>query len=79
MHDAFAACAAVARTPFSARLATVDVETQSPLLIGTTVADFRGLWGLAPNARIVSDNDPGHCFDELISSVGALARQCGGA
>jgi inosine-uridine nucleoside N-ribohydrolase len=79
MHDAFAACAAVARTPFSARLATVDVETQSPLLIGTTVADFRGLWGLPPNARIVSDNNPGHCFDELISSVGALARQCGGS
>jgi purine nucleosidase len=79
MHDAFAACAAVARTPFSARLATVDVETQSPLLIGTTVADFRGLWGLPPNARIVSDNNPEHCFDELISSVGALARQCGGS
>jgi purine nucleosidase len=43
------------------------------------VADFRGLWGLPPNARIVSDNNPGHCFDELISSVGALARQCGGS
>jgi purine nucleosidase len=78
MHDAFAACAAVGRTPFATRLATVDVETDSPLLIGTTVADFRGLWGLPPNARIVSDNDPGHCFDELISSVGALARGLGG-
>jgi purine nucleosidase len=78
MHDAFAACAAVGRTPFSARLATVDVETQSPLLVGTTVADFRGLWGLPPNARIVSGNNPGHCFDELISSVGALARRRGG-
>ena len=35
----------------------------SPLLIGTTVADFRGLWGLPPNARIVSGNDPEQCFD----------------
>jgi purine nucleosidase len=78
MHDAFAACAAVGRTRFSSRLATVDVETQSPLLVGTTVADFRGLWGLPPNARIVSGNDPEHCFDELISSVGALARRDGG-
>jgi purine nucleosidase len=78
MHDAFAACAAVGRTPFGTRLATVDVETESPLLIGTTVADFRGLWGLPPNARIVSSNDPGHCFDELISSVGSLARRLGG-
>jgi inosine-uridine nucleoside N-ribohydrolase len=77
MHDAFAACAAVERTPFSARLATVDVETESPLLVGTTVADFRGLWGLPPNARIVTGNDPGHCFEELISSVGALARRLG--
>lgn len=78
MHDAFAACAAVERTPFSTRLATVDVETDSPLLAGTTVADFRGLWGLAPNARIVTGNNPEHCFDELISSVGALARTLDG-
>ncbi|QCB98091.1 nucleoside hydrolase [Arthrobacter sp. PAMC25564] len=78
MHDAFAACAAVQRTPFSTRLATVDVETDSPLLAGTTVADFRGLWGLPPNARIVSANDPEQCFDELISSVGALAGRLGG-
>ncbi len=75
MHDAFAACAAVGRTPFTARLATVDVETASPLLIGTTVADFRGLWGVPPNARIVASNDPEQCFEELISSVGALARR----
>lgn len=74
MHDAFAACVAVGRTPFSTRPATVDVETDSPLLAGTTVADFRGLWGLPPNARIVAGNDPAHCLDELISSVGALAR-----
>ncbi len=45
--------------------------------MGTTVADFRGLWGLPPNARIVSDNNPGHCFDELISSVGALGARRG--
>ncbi len=77
VHDAFAACVAAGRTPFTTRPATVDVETDSPLLIGTTVADFRGLWGLPPNARIVSDNNPGHCFDELISSIGALGRAVG--
>ncbi|QYF91360.1 nucleoside hydrolase [Arthrobacter sp. PAMC25284] len=73
MHDAFAAAAAAGRTSVTARLATVDVETDSPLLIGTTVADYRGLWGLPPNARIVTGNDPDQCFEELISSVGALA------
>jgi len=37
------------------------------------VADYRGLWGLPPNARIVMSNNPKQCFDELIESVGALA------
>ena len=77
VHDAFAACAAAGRTPFSTRLATVDVEADSPLLMGTTVADFRGLWGLPPNARIVSGNDPDACFAELVGSVGTLARTLG--
>ncbi|MFF1385353.1 nucleoside hydrolase [Arthrobacter sp. NPDC058288] len=75
VHDAFAACVAVGRTEYTARLATVDVETGSPLLMGTTVADYRGLWGLPPNARIVTSNNPKQCFDELINSVGALARR----
>ena len=75
VHDAFAACVAVGRTEVAAALATVDVETVSPLLTGTTVADYRGLWGLPPNARIVTSNNPKQCFDELIESVGALARR----
>jgi purine nucleosidase len=74
MHDAFAAAAAIGRTPFQTRTATVHVETLSPRLIGTTVADFRGLWNEPPNARIVTSNDPAQCFDELIASVGSLAR-----
>jgi purine nucleosidase len=74
-HDAFAACVAVARTEFSTRLATVHVETESSRLLGTTVADFRGLWQEPPNARIVMGNNPEQCFVELISSVGALARR----
>ncbi|MEO5318072.1 nucleoside hydrolase [Arthrobacter sp. CC3] len=73
VHDAFAACVAVGRTDVATALATVDVETVSPLLMGTTVADYRGLWGLPPNARIVMSNNPKQCFDELIESVGALA------
>jgi inosine-uridine nucleoside N-ribohydrolase len=73
VHDAFAACVAVGRTDVATALATVDVETSSQLLMGTTVADYRGLWGLPPNARIVTSNYPKQCFDELIGSVGALA------
>lgn len=75
MHDAFAACVAVGRTPFHSRPAAVDVETESPMPAGTATADFHGLRGLPANARIVSGNDPGHCLQELVSSVGALARR----
>jgi inosine-uridine nucleoside N-ribohydrolase len=77
MHDAFAAAAAIGRTPYGARPATVHVETDSPRLVGTTVADFRGIWKEPFNARIVTSNNPAQCFDELISSVGALAAGVG--
>jgi inosine-uridine nucleoside N-ribohydrolase len=62
---------------YTSRLATADVETESPLLIGTTVADFRGLWGIPPNARIVSGNNPEQAFRELVATVGALAARLG--
>ena len=75
VHDYFAAGVAAGTLEYSTRLATVDVETESPLLAGTTVADYRNLWGHPHNARIVSDNNPGAAFDELVKSVGGLARR----
>jgi purine nucleosidase len=73
VHDFFAAGVAAGTLEFEARPATVDVETASPLLIGTTVADFRGLWGSAPNARIVVDNNPAQAFRELVATLGGFA------
>lgn len=75
VHDYFAAGVAAGTLSCTTRLATVDVETDSPLLIGTTVADYRNLWGKPPNARIVSGNHPAAAFDELVSSLGALAAR----
>ncbi|MFD5277456.1 nucleoside hydrolase [Pseudarthrobacter sp. NPDC058362] len=77
VHDFFAAGVAAGTLEYSARPATVDVEADSPLLAGTTVADFRGLWGFPPNARIVTDNNPAQAFTELVSTVGRLARERG--
>ena len=37
--------------------------------------DFRGLWGKAANAHVVSWNDPDAGFAELVDRLGALARQ----
>jgi hypothetical protein len=45
--------------------------------MGTTVADYRGLWGSAPNARIVSANNPEQAFRELITAIGNLAARLG--
>lgn len=77
VHDFFAAGVAAGTLDYSASPATIDVETESPLLAGTTVADFRGLWGLPPNARIVTANDPRQAFRELVSAVGGLAARQG--
>ena len=79
VHDAFAAAVAIGRADFTAEPATVDVETESPLLRGTTVADFGWHWNLEPNARIVVENNPEQCFEELLGSIGAFARTLGTA
>ncbi|MGM9473118.1 nucleoside hydrolase [Pseudarthrobacter sp. YS3] len=77
VHDYFAAGVAAGTLDYSTRLATVDVEVDSPLLRGTTVADYRDLWGKPPNARIVTDNHPAAAFEELVASIGGLARRMG--
>lgn len=75
VHDFFAAGVAAGTLDYSTRPATVDVEVESALLMGTTVADYRDLWGHPRNARIVSDNNPEQAFAELIRSVGGLAAR----
>lgn len=77
VHDYFAAGVAAGTLDFETRPATVDVETGSKMLMGTTVADFRGLWGVPANARVVSANHPEAAFRELVSAVGSLARRLG--
>lgn len=75
VHDFFAAGVAAGTLDYETRLATVDVETDSPLLFGTTVADFRGLWGKPANAQVVVANNPEAGFAELVQRLGALARK----
>ncbi len=75
VHDYFAASVAAGTAAYSTRTATVHVETDAPRLLGTTIADYRGLWGEPPNARIVASNRPKEAFDELVAAVGALGRR----
>ncbi|MGP4968867.1 nucleoside hydrolase [Glutamicibacter ardleyensis] len=75
VHDYFAAGVAAGTLEYQSRLATIDVETESDLLFGTTVADFRGLWGKPANAHVVTGNDPVAGFVELVTRLGSLARK----
>ncbi|MGC0364075.1 purine nucleosidase [Rhodococcus sp. 27YEA15] len=77
MHDPFAAAVALDPALATLKPATVDVETQSPLLIGTTVADWVGHWNREPNADIAVGTVPAEFFDRLISRVGTYAAAVG--
>lgn len=70
IHDLAAAMVMLRRVPYSFYDATVDVEADSPLMRGTTVADrvaeARGpYWDRAANARILESLDPADVFAEF--------------
>ncbi len=77
LHDLFAAMVATGEVTVQERLATVDVETDSPLTFGQTVADVSGMWKRAQNARIVTDNDPEAVFELMVRRLSSLARMHG--
>ncbi|GAB4099545.1 nucleoside hydrolase [Sinomonas halotolerans] len=77
IHDVFAAAVAAGTARCATRAASVHVETAPGRLRGTTVADFRGLWGEPPSARIVSANHPAEVFSDVVRSLGALAAARG--
>ncbi|THJ66851.1 nucleoside hydrolase [Arthrobacter echini] len=77
LHDLFAAMVATGECGVAERLATVDVETQSPLTIGQTVADVAGMWKREPNARIVTGTDPEAVFELMVRRLSQLARMHG--
>ncbi|MFP7365890.1 nucleoside hydrolase [Corynebacterium callunae] len=57
IHDLLTCMIALDRIPFKGLELTVDVEAESPLLRGTTIADFRGHWGRPANAYLVQSAD----------------------
>lgn len=73
IHDPFAAALAIHPEMATYRAATVDVELGGTLSRGTTIADWRGLWGREPNAAIAVDTDPAAFFEHFIERVGGLA------
>ena len=74
IHDLITVMIALDRIPFASREVTVDVEADSELMRGTTVADLRGHWNRKANALLVSDVDIAAAHAELLRATKALAK-----
>lgn len=74
IHDLLTCMIALDRIPFTHTETTVDVEADSELMRGTTVADLRGHWGRPVNARLVRTVDVDAAHAELDRAAGLLAR-----
>lgn len=74
IHDLLTCMIALDRIPFTHTETTVDVEADSELMRGTTVADLRGHWGRPVNARLVRTVDVDAAHAELGRAAGLLAR-----
>ena len=72
IHDLLTCMVALDTVPYQAIPVTVDVETTSQLLRGTTVADFKNHWGRPHNARLVRDADVKAAKRELVGVVKQL-------
>jgi len=72
MHDPCVIAWLVAPELFRGREAHVAVETQSPLTMGMTVADFRGRSGRPANARVLETIDADGFFRFLAERIARL-------
>lgn len=57
IHDLLTVLIALDLVDYQATETTVDVEADSELMRGTSVADLRGIWEREPNARLVTETD----------------------
>ncbi|MGW6693031.1 nucleoside hydrolase [Rhodococcus sp. NPDC054953] len=74
MHDPLAAAVALDPAVVRTRPATVDVELVGTLTRGSTVADWHGMWGRAPNADIAVATDPDTFLTHLVDRIGRRLR-----
>lgn len=72
IHDLLTCMIALGTVDYEATETGIDVEADSPLMRGTTVADFRGHWD-RPKHRLVSSVDIPGAHKELRRAAGLLA------
>ncbi len=74
IHDLLTCMIALGTVPYEDTATTVAVEAHSELMRGTSVADLRGHWHRAANARLVTDVDIDAAHAELSRAARTLAR-----
>ncbi|MBZ8177494.1 nucleoside hydrolase [Corynebacterium sp. 3HC-13] len=75
IHDLLTCMVALDAIPVSSIDTTVDVEADSPLLRGTTVADYRHHWGRPANARLITDVNLEQAYTHWWESASMLGSQ----
>ena len=75
IHDLLTCMIALEQIDFEVVETTVDVEAESPLLRGTSVADLRNHWGRAHNARLVTSADMEAAHQECLRGFTLLASR----
>jgi purine nucleosidase len=78
IHDPFAVAAAIDRSLVRAEPAFVDVETETGLAHGMTVADWRGLTRKPANVDVAVEGDADGFIERFIERVGGLAARRSG-
>lgn len=72
LHDPCVTAYLIKPELFSGRHINVEIETQSELTMGMTVADWWGVTDRAPNATFIGDIDADGFFALLVERVGRL-------
>jgi purine nucleosidase len=72
LHDPCVTAYLIRPELFSGRYINVEIETQSELTMGMTVADWWGVSGRTPNATFIGDIDADGFFDLLTERLARL-------
>ena len=83
IHDLITTMVALGTVDYATTTVAVDVETTSPLLRGTTVADFKGHWsaettgqpGRKPVVKLVTSVDPQQAWAEFSAVLSFWRRR----
>lgn len=72
LHDPCTVAYLIRPKLFSGRHINVEIETQSELTMGMTVADWWGVTDRTPNALFIGDTDADGFFDLLTERLARL-------